>query len=122
MPPLERSHRRQKAVLWAPLPGLDNYGERRVAAPREILVRWVDTLASAPGTQGGSDPHDATAVVGEAIPVGSILWKGALADWTPTSSGLMQVVRYGETPDVKNRFTARQVALRRYGDKLPATG
>jgi hypothetical protein len=122
VPPIERSHRRQKAVLWAPLPGVDNYGERRVTAPREILVRWTDTLASAGGTQGGSAPHDATVIVGEEIPVGSIMWLGALADWSPAAGGLMQVVRYGKTPDVKNRFVARQVALRRYSDKLPATG
>jgi hypothetical protein len=120
VPPIERSYRRQWAVLWEPA-GLDNFGEARVAAPREVRVRWTDTRSDEAGGGGGSEPHDATVVVGERIVVDSIMWKGRLSEWDPSKpQDLMMGLRYSETPDIKVRFTAREVALRRFREKLPA--
>jgi hypothetical protein len=120
VPPIETSHRRQAAVLWKAA-GPDQYGEQTVLPPRQIMVRWVDTVSEAGGAQGGSSGDDVTITVAEPVPVGSIMWRGTLANWDPgVARDLVKVTSYGETPDVKGRFTAREVRARRYGQSLPA--
>jgi hypothetical protein len=120
MPPLETVGLVEKTILWEAA-GTDAYGEPLVLAPVEIDVRWTGRTGAAPGPQGGSETADATATVDRPVPEESILWRGALEDWDPSRpQPLMRVTGYEETPDVKGRFTARRVLLRRYKGSLPA--
>jgi hypothetical protein len=119
MPAPEEIGRIQRALLWAAV-GSDKYGEPRVSAAREIMVHWVETDSAGAGSEGGTNPYDATVIVGEPIGLNSLMWKGALEDWDPSvPQRLMQVIRYTETPDIKGRKYARAVNLRRYTNKLP---
>jgi hypothetical protein len=119
MPFRETVGRYQKAVLWEAA-GTDAYGEPTVLAPVEIDVRWTARAGAAPGPLGGSETADATAAVDRPVPEESILWRGALEEWDPSRpQPLMRVVGTEETPDVKGRFVARRVLLRRYKGSLP---
>ena len=125
MPPFETMDRFQTAVLWeATHP--DTFGQPRVAAPVEIQVRWKWREALMRDAQGNPVTVDATVVVAQVVPVGSILLLGELTDWYGTGSGsaeqdnqLMEVVSAPETPSIHNRFMRRTLGLAYYKDALP---
>lgn len=124
MPAIETAYRRQKAVLW-PWSGYDSYAEPLRGEPVEIDVRWLNKSREVPGPQGSPITVDATAVVDREIVVGSLMWLGELADWYGTGSAgddtaLMEVVAYGEVPDLKGRDIRRTVGLVYFRDTPPA--
>ena len=121
MPAPEQVDRDQKAVLW-PAQGYDNYGRPTVGPPTQVAVRWLTKRSRVLDRQGNSISLDASAVVGQRILVGSRMWLGSLEDWLGIGSGcsddeLMEVKTYGETPDIKNRFTQKTVGLMRLHSK-----
>lgn len=118
MPPLEEVSLNQTAVLWRAGPP-DRYGTHQVYPPEEISVNWVERPGAAGGPQGGTDPVNGTVLVDVNIPLNSILWKGELADWTPQSGSLMTVVGFNSNWDIKGRFLAQQVLIKRYNGTLP---
>ena len=131
MPPPEEGERRQTAILWAvsPSDGLSPrtgpYGEIIVEDPVEIRVRWVDRSSQTIGPTANTISYDSVAVVGQAIPIGSLMWLGTLEDYYGTGEGdvqsnrIMQVDEYKETPDLKGREVLRSVGLMRYKNRLP---
>jgi hypothetical protein len=123
MPALETEGRLQKAVYWAKT-GHSADGEATIAAPVELEVRWNNKQRVAINAQGTPVAVDAVVVVAQEIIVGSTMWLGELADWYGTGSagddsGVMEVLTYNETPDLKKRNYRRTVGLVFYKDTLP---
>lgn len=122
MPPIETDLRNQWCVLW-PLEGHDSYSEPLLGEPVELRVRWEDRPRDITSPQSVALEYDATIVINRRIEVGSQMWLGTLDDWYGEGSagkdvGLVEVVEYTETPDLKNRHTRRVVYVRRYRDTL----
>lgn len=112
MAAIETAFRRQKAVLW-PLSSIDGYGEATTSTPIELLVRWVDKKDRMKGPNGEDVETDAQVVVDRDIAIGSLMWLGALVDWTG-SGEVAEVVAKTSTPSLKGTRFRRIVGLRRY--------
>lgn len=129
MPPLETSDRWQTATLWEYV-GKDRFGQPKVSStPIELDVRWNTARRLVLVPDGNKVALEAEAVVNRQIGIGSVLFLGALADWTGTGSGsageeseLWEVVTYDETPDLKGRNLRREIGLKKYRDTLPTLG
>lgn len=121
MPYPEQDYRFQKAQLWRRR-GDDAYGVPLVSAREELTVRWENKQRQMLNPNGQPIAVDATVIVLCDVAMGSIMWEGCdddlPEDGVPTS-GLMEVVAYDRTPDVKGRITRRRLGLKRYTDKLP---
>src|SRR5574343_312889 len=121
MPSPAIANRKQHAVLWA-VSGRGDYGERTLASPVEIKVRWESTK-----TEGG-DPRSETAAksvtchTDQSVAVGSEMWLGRLDDLVGTASpGDVHVVTAITTvPDVKGRETKYTLTLDRKSESLSA--
>jgi hypothetical protein len=112
MPPIETAFRCQQAQCWAAT-GFDDQGERTVAAPVTLAVRWVAGQAEAIDPLGNTVNLDATVVVDRDIPIGSIL------QLVGGDGALHEAVASRTTPDLKARNVRRTVGLRRFRDTLP---
>lgn len=127
MPAPEWAHRWQDALLWVATGSVNDHGEALVSASYEVVrVRWLTAKGDVIIAQGDTVGLDATVVVDREVPLHSILWLGAEADWLGTGSNdpdneLMKVNSYREVPDLKNRFRQRRVGLVRYRGALPIT-
>lgn len=119
MPPLETADLHQKVVLYEKSGAPDRFGESKVKAAVEIDARWELVQRTITGPNGNPLAIDSVAVVDQDIPLGSLLWLGKKADLPSPVTNLREVVAKEETPDLKNRFTYREVLLRRYRDSLP---
>lgn len=120
MPAPEASNRLQYAVVWD-TNGFGPDGEPTVGDPREIRVRWNWKETQATDGKGNQVSISATVVVDEEIEVGSRMWLGHLDEWYGTGSAtdddsVMEVLVYGETPDVKARMYKRTLQLGFYKD------
>lgn len=125
MPPMEKRHRKQKAVLW-PILGVDEFNEPTYDDPVELNVRWTWKNMQAVSPTGSPMALDAQVVVGEVVYIGSLMWEGTLADWYGTGSAgdddaVMYVVTSNETADLKNRpnHRRRTLGLSRFKDAVP---
>lgn len=123
MPALETMDRHQTAVLWEMI-GVDANNETVVGEPSEIQVRWVDRPSQVSGAEGHPTTVDATAVVAQDIPIGSLMWLGTLEDFYGVGSAgddaaIMEVVSAPVASDLKNRVYRRTVGLRYYRSSLP---
>lgn len=119
MPPVEDSFMVDTAVLWA-AGAVGIHGELAMNAPIEIDCRWSEQDGTGAGVEGGTNPMDARVEVDLDVPIGSIMWKGELADWNPSlPQRLLQVVSFSADKDVKGRWTSRRLGLRRFRGNLP---
>jgi len=118
MPAFEKRDLKQKAVLWV-YSGRNDYGEPIVKSPVEINVRWEKGMKESVDAEGETIGISDIAIVDRYIPIGSIMWLGALSDLPDSPTDLRYVADYKEVPDIKGRNVRRQVALRRYSDQLP---
>lgn len=126
MPAPETAYLTQAAVLW-PIEGYDAYGKPKVSDEAvELEVRWETRRTQARDALGNPIMLDAMAIVDRVIAVGSIMALGELEDWGLVGTGnasetgeLMEVVNYMEVPDIKGRFSYREVGLKRWRDTLP---
>lgn len=129
MPALEEMDRLQDALLW-PTTGTDQFGQPThdfsAGAVVCLKVRWVNKRKLASDPQGNPITVDAVVITNREIEVGSLMWKGKLADTPGTSetpeSKIMIVVGYDETTDIKNRFTRREVYLQYFKKTLDSGG
>ena len=119
MPTNETSHQTQKAVLWA-ANGHDDYGEWKVDTAVEIDIRLQQGSSKVKDSHGNLILVDSTAVVGQEVPVGSVLWVGSLDEVADTPVNLLQVKDALYVPDVKGRKVRRTLLLVRLSDTLPA--
>jgi hypothetical protein len=130
MPRVSLRNRYQKVLLWRATGANDNYGQPVVGEPEEIRVRWNTGRSEALDNNGTKVSLDASLVVAERIPLGSLMWLAplqgantdtALAQWYGVGSGsavpdteLMYVKTYNESRDIRNRISARTVGLMKY--------
>ena len=98
---------------------MDRYGKAKVNAAVEINVRWEQGINFAQVPETTKQQITATIYVDQQIPLGSILWKGTLANLPASPTGLVQVLDYGGVPDVKGRYVRRLVHVGKYNDTLP---
>lgn len=111
-------HRRQDAVLWA-IAGKDKFSAPKVSSPIALKVRWIDKQSESLDANNQVIRSDVTVKTNREIGVGSILWKGKLADVPSPAINLYQVIGSRTVPNVKNRETRYTVFLIRYSDTLP---
>lgn len=116
--PLETTDCRQDAVLWA-VNGADARGNPTVSAAIALKVRWEDETREAVDENGAPIATVATVVVDRVVNVGSILWKGKLANVPSPTVDLFRVVTRRDTPDLKNRNVRRVLGLMKWMDALP---
>lgn len=126
MPAPEVTSRYQKVVLWAKT-GVDRYTNTLRGDPVQLTVRWRYTNRDAMDPQGNKIQINATVDTEQDIPMNSLLWLGTLPEWNSsgsaaTDTGLMEVVSFDNTPDVKNRVVKRTFGLKRYKNTLPESG
>jgi hypothetical protein len=102
---------------------MDAYGRPKVSATKvEIKCRWQTKRSQFVDADGKVIGIDAKVAVDRSIAEHSILWKGALEDWTAASAtDYMEVLACDEASDVQNRTTRRVLILKRFGDTLPTT-
>lgn len=122
VPSLESIALTDRAVLWAAAPS-DRYGETRVHVATEIASRWASGDAWGAARDGDGVALTATVHVEEAVPLGSLLWKGTLADWAadPAAGGarLVQVKAVNEVSDLKGREAGRTLTVTKFAATLP---
>lgn len=118
MPPIETSHRRQRAILWEPS-GYGRAGEIKLTDPIEIDIRWEDTQVEVVDDAGSTILTDAVAYVNQDIALNSILWIGELSELPTSPTDLKRVIRVQKIPDLKNRFIQRTLYLIKHSDALP---
>jgi hypothetical protein len=123
MPSLEVLMRWQKAVYWS-YAGNDEAGQPMVLGPRELDVRWEEIAGEAVDPQGDTIAIDGMVTVDREIPIGSLLWKGKLADLDPESQTLklMEAKTRHEIPDDKARNIGWEVGVQRFRGSLPQVG
>ena len=118
MPALEDQFRYQKiTVLQAA--GFDAYGKRTVSAAKGMRARWNQRKREGYDVAGHLITIEGDLVVGQDVPIGSIVWLGDVDDYTATSGDLMVVVGFDSTPDLKARWNFRIAQLARYGEAQP---
>jgi hypothetical protein len=127
MPSPELSHRYQAALLWN-VTGVDRYGQRTVAPPVQVRVRWNHNRTEMLDPHGNQTTLDASVIVAQEVTIGSLMWLGLLSDWYGTGSGtggvggddeLMEVKTSKRVPDIKNRFQQRELGLMRFRGTVP---
>lgn len=119
MPLLEIADCFQEIVLWS-FTGYDAYGQPTVAAPVQIVGRWIVQKSESTDPRGNTITLDGTVIVTQDIAIGSHLWLGNLNDWYGTGSGLSradellhEVKTFQTTPDVKGRASRRVAGVMR---------
>lgn len=116
---IEETARYQAATLWAKS-GDDRYGEPTVTAPVNITVRWVEKRGQVMGKDDTPIRIDGRVVVNLDIEEGSIVRLGLIADLPdPVTGGLMEIVGFDKTADLKARNNRRVCLIRKYKDTLP---
>lgn len=124
MPPIERDERRHLVTLFATA-GKGRDGKNVFATPRQIRVRWSWGRTESVSAQGLPVALDATAIVNEEIPVGSVVWYGELDDYYGTGSAdtgdreYYEVLNYREVPDLKKRNSHKTISLAYYRQGKP---
>lgn len=109
-----------KALLY-PFVGYDDNGQPKVSAtPIELDVRWEQTNREVTGPQGAPVKLDVIVQADREIAIGSIMWRGGLADLIgaslPPTTSLMQVISYDPAPGLKGEEEDRDVGLMRWND------
>ena len=122
MPSLQTLARRHYAVLW-PVVGIDDNGNPRVSAPREIKVRWEDDDHQTRAQKGTAD---VALLVGERLVEGSLLWRGRLADVPSPEIAenfsnvvVYQVIDIKEVPALKGPNKSITAFAMRHSTKIP---
>ena len=116
---MEDDDRHDKAVYWEATGKTDKFGNALVLAPVEIDVRWENRATQVMGRDHKPIAVVAVLVLGQDVPVGSIFWKGELAD-VASASDYLQCEVYTDTPDIKGIEHRRLAYVVKYGDKLPS--
>lgn len=119
MPFIENSGLGQKAVLWEATSRADAQGKPKVSSPVEISVRWKAGRRQMADPNGNTISYDASVVVDQTIPVGSIMWLGEQTDLPSPLRDLFQVIASNDSPNLKSTRSRKLVKLQRYGNALP---
>ncbi len=125
MPAFEGMDRRDVAVYW-PKTGVDKFNEPTRGTPCQIRLNWSADKRVQRLPDGTNVDMEGTAVVGQVMCLGDIVWLGRLSDFDPDAipagNPLMHVVRFKEDADIKGRHVYRTVTLAKFHRSLPAEG
>lgn len=117
---VETTARHQDATLWHKY-GDDRYGEPTVSSPVDVVVRWVERRGQIIGKDDTVIKIDGRVVVALDVEEGSLFRLGKVEDLpSPVADGLMEVVGFDKTADLKNRSNLRVCLIRKYKSSLPA--
>lgn len=124
MPAQEVAYLDQIAVLWPWTGAYDKHGQPKVGSPVEINVRWNTNRTEMMDPKGNTIKLDGSAIVGQDVPMYSVMWLGRLVNWAGSSvsqadTELMEVKAFKSTPDLKARDVFRTVGLMRLKNVLP---
>jgi len=112
--------RNQKAVLWLwDGTSVDDYGKAKPAVAIEISVRWEEVNKEVTDSEGLTIGIASQVVVDRDIPIGSLLWLGAIADIASPPVNIRQVVMVNKAQNFNGREIRRTVLLKKYSDSLP---
>lgn len=119
MPPIEYSDLPDTIVLW-PTFGQAENGTYKLDYPVEIAARWIKKKRRVLDGKGSTVAYDGRVIVDREIVVGSLLWRGLLADLPGSGkvSGLVQVKNFDETEDIKGIECERVADFIRYPDTV----
>ncbi len=118
--PLESDCREQDAVLLE-ADDYNNDGEPTTAAAVALKVRWEDGQGQIQDGQGDVVTYDATVIVGQVVPMESVLYLGTEEVRTAdTDPEYYRVVGTKSIPDVKGSNFRRTVFLARLSGTAPA--
>lgn len=134
MPPPERAYLKQRAVLWR-MTGYNAQGLPTLATQsEEIKCRFDERRTEKLGPKGVPIAVDGMMVVEVDIAVGSQVWLGSHDDLAASvtgtgegpelipESGVMDVVTFTKTPDLRGRHHSRVIGLKRNSDTLAVQG
>ena len=110
----------QVATMWeATLP--DNYSEQRVKPPKELKVRWDESIRLLPNPEAANVTGDVTCYVSQSIRLESIMRLGPKLGIPNPPDKLYKVVDYREVPNTKGTKPVRIVTLTSWRKALPTT-
>lgn len=118
MPAVEVHDLKQQVVIYRAA-GTNRDGLATVSAPEELTVRFRAGLNDSFGTDENTVSVNASMVLPEAVPIGSIVWEGRLCDLPATPTPLYVVVNFSDVPDIKNRHRRKTAQLSFFSDTLP---
>ncbi len=100
-----KTMRRQNAIYWA-FVSIDQFGEKSVGSPVQILVRWDDKVEEFLDFEGERKLSNAVVYVGQDMSLGGILMLGTLADITDSvnikeNAGAWEIRRFDKIPNLK---------------------
>lgn len=138
MPPPWLTNLVHDALLWR-CNGRDRHGQPlREATYVPLDVRWVPKAKQIVNAKGDPVLVDVQVRIDDeqagAVPLGSILWRGSVADlvalntgtdipgMTPAAQPVYEVVGDNSSDDLGAVTTARVLYLRRYNDSFPQIG
>lgn len=111
-----------KTVAWVTSGVSNELGQQQVLGPDEIWSRWE--LGTRLISDALVESYNAAGIVylGEPLAVGTLLWKGSLAELPvpPVSlTGLFKIVEYREIPDRKGRRVRLSAIVAETKEVLP---
>ena len=116
---IETTARLQDATYWE-FDSNDRYGQPKVKSPTDIKVRWLINRDQVVGVDETPINVNGTIVTDIDIVEGSLVREGTVEDLPSTvTSGLMEIVSFKKTPDLKNRNYRRVCTIRKYKSTLP---
>jgi hypothetical protein len=115
---IETMRRKEKVTLWVVGTETTSTARKKVVTPVQIKVRWTEKESEALSPDGEKIRLDVTAVVAQAVPVGSIMARCEKADYDGTQD-LYEVVVNPQTHNLKQTRKRRVAGLIRYSGSLP---
>lgn len=101
----------QTATYWAPSTA-DGFGGRIYEAPINFKCRWEDDVQFIIGPNGEKILSKARVFTQQVLVQGGYLFRGISVAADPTTvEEAMPIVRYMETPDLRNLQTLREARL-----------
>jgi hypothetical protein len=112
----------ETSVAWLASGSVDEFGQASITGPIELQSRWeLGTRLISDALVETANPNGIV-YISDPLPVGTLLWRGRIADLpaVPDSlNDLFKVVEYREVPDVKGRESRLSVVVAGTKTKLP---
>jgi len=114
-----KCHLKQYAAMWGTTGDYSNDGKVELLAAVELKVRWEEDNGEVIQPNGATIGYSDRVMVSQTVAVGSIMWKGRLANVPGTPDDLRQVIASKDITDIKGRIAYRELKLMKYGNTLP---
>lgn len=137
MPDLEVADLYERAVGWLADGRANARGENIVASDAvELICQWDDSARQMRSPKGDVVTVSSQVDVDQAVPIGSILFRGSIEDLANLEAvtvenvtqpaadlaTLWEVVALDETPDMRSRVSTRTLGVNRYSEDISQAG